>query len=66
MKRDSATRLKAVMQPKGKTFTAKGKAELGNGEPCPAEGHGVMYVLPSGRQYCPHHSHDAERIKQKP
>lgn len=45
---------KIVSRPKAKT-------QVGNGDWCPVDSeHGVMYVLTSGRQYCPHHAHDAK------
>lgn len=55
--------LRAVMKPRGKAFT--GKSDLGNGDVCPINPeHGKMYNMPSGRDWCPHHSHDAERVKK--
>lgn len=40
----------------------------GNGSPCPGDDqrpldkrHGRMFILPSGRAYCAHQSHDNER-----
>ena len=57
----SQARMKAVMKPAGKTF--RGTSDLGNGDLCPIDNHGKMYVLPSGKQWCPQQSHD---MKEKP
>jgi hypothetical protein len=54
-------RLAKTMKPTGRTFT--GKSDSGNGDPCPTEGHGRMWVLASGRQWCPDQSHDKEKVK---
>lgn len=32
---------------------------VGDGDPCPIEGHGRMYVY-GQRQWCPHQSHDKD------
>lgn len=45
------------------------KNQAGNGDECPVPGHGRMYVLSSGRQWCPNQSHDrvaADKQKEVP
>ena len=64
-RRSAAARLANVAKPSGKTFRKTSDYhDLGDGDQCPAvdaDGqslqHGRMYVF-SGRQYCPHQSHD--------
>lgn len=50
-------RMARTMKPTGKAYSG-GMSHLGNGDFCPVEGHGKMYVLSSGRQWCPDQSHD--------
>lgn len=65
-RRSAAARLAAVAKPSGKTFRKDANyRDIGDGDQCPAVdldgsplGHGKMYVLPGGRQWCPHQSHD--------
>jgi hypothetical protein len=57
------------MQPSGKTFRRTSDYhDLGDGDQCKdadgaLTGHGRMYHTSGGKQYCPHQSHDSERIK---
>ena len=54
-------RLARIAKPTGKVYRNDGH-QVGNGDPCPTEGHGKMYVLSSGRQWCPDQSHDKEKM----
>lgn len=55
---------KGGVKPTGKTF--RGKSDLGNGDPCPTdpEAHGKMYVLPSGKEWCPHVDHSSGKRRR--
>jgi len=56
-------RMKAVMKPQGKAY--RGGSDLGDGDLCPVAGHGHMYVSRDRvHQYCPHQSHDKERMRK--
>lgn len=56
-------RLARTLKPRGQTYRSDGH-DLGNGDRCPIDGHGKMYAsTETGRQWCPHQSHDNERIK---
>lgn len=56
-------RMAQVMKPTGKTFRRTSDYhDLGDGDRCPIDGHGRMYHTAKG-QYCPHQSHDTERMK---
>jgi len=37
----------------------------GDGDYCPVEGHGRMYVLKNGRQWCPHSDHNSTGREHK-
>jgi hypothetical protein len=39
--------------------------DVGNGDMCPGTEHGRMYVLQSGRQWCPDQSHDAKVVARR-
>ena len=57
-------RMAQVMRPTGKTFRRTSDYhDLGDGDRCPVEGHGKMYVI-NGHSWCPNQSHDAERVKE--
>lgn len=62
-------RLARVAKPTGKVFRRTSEYhDLGDGDQCrnaegELTGHGRMYHTSSGKQYCPHQSHDAERLK---
>ncbi len=57
-------RLARTMKPTGKVYRS-GSSDLGDGDRCPIDGHGRMYVTRSGgKQYCPHQSHDKERMRK--
>lgn len=58
----AAMRERMKIKPTGKVYRG-GPSNLGNGAMCPTEGHGRMYALPSGRDWCPDQSHDNERMK---
>lgn len=57
-------RLARVAKPSGKLFRRDANyTDMGDGETCPIDNHGRMYLMSSGRMYCPHQSHDREREK---
>jgi hypothetical protein len=63
--RSSVEALRRVMKPRDLPSRA-GWNDIGNGDPCKnAEGeltgHGKMYVLSNGTQWCAHQSHDMDR-----
>ena len=52
------------VKPSGKVYKA-GSYDYGDGDRCPVEGHGNMYVVRgTNKQWCPHQSHDKERTKK--
>lgn len=52
-------RLASVSKPTGKAFVKRpGDHGMGDGDLCPVIGHGKMYVLSSGKQWCAHQLHD--------
>lgn len=53
--------MKRVMRPASRAY--RGGPTTGDGPPCPVEGHGRTMMLGRG-PWCPHQSHDAERIKR--
>lgn len=57
-------RLTRMTKPTGKVYH-KGDGDMGNGDHCPVDGHGRMYVSKSGsgNQYCPDQAHDKEKVK---
>jgi hypothetical protein len=61
--REALANKRAAVKPSGRRFT--GVSRNGNGDPCPdPECRGAaMYVLNSGRQWCPDQRHDEERIR---
>jgi hypothetical protein len=56
----AAMRERMKIKPTGKVF--RGVSDLGDGDRCPVEGHGKMFVLSGGTQWCPNQTHDNERI----
>jgi hypothetical protein len=65
----AAMRERIKIKPTGKVYKG-GPSHIGNGAQCPAVdengeslGHGKMYALSSGRDWCPNQMHDVERIK---
>lgn len=66
----AAGRLRRTMKPTGKTYRPDGHS-TGNGDQCTdaageLTGHGKMYVLPSGRQWCPMKVHEKVRTGRSP
>ena len=65
-RRSAAARMAAVAKPQGKTFRRDANyKDTGDGDHCPTVdldgrslGHGKMYVLSGGKQWCPHQTHD--------
>lgn len=49
-------RMAQVMKPTGKVYRG-GAHDVGDGDRCPIDGHGKMYVY-GAQQWCPHQSHD--------
>jgi hypothetical protein len=54
-------RMKRAMKPTGRTFS--GVSDTGDGDRCPVEGHGKMYVY-GEKQWCPHSDHSAKKGKE--
>lgn len=53
--------IRVEVKPSGRTF--HGTSQQGDGPMCPVEGHGRTYMI-AGRAWCPHQSHDNERVKK--
>lgn len=60
VKKTPQERFQSVSAPAGRTYRRQsGDHGMGDGDLCPVEGHGKMYVLSSsGKQWCAHQLHD--------